>query len=217
MNSTLNGYHVIATALATGAGLADVLHTTGNETKTGSLTFLSDTSIVVSAANPILEGRNTANAQYRWRIYLPNSDNKVYFQHNTHASGDFSTSVNAMSFNETTMTYTGTIVAAAATLSTELVTKAQLDAKVYGGRIANNGTASVTYGPSGWTVSRTAAGTVVITHNLGTTNYTIVASPYLASFRLTPSVINANDVTIITWNTADVAQDSGFNFTLARN
>lgn len=47
------------------------------------------------------------------------------------------------------------------------------DSGIYSGRIAADGSALKL--PSGWSSSRTSIGTYQVTHNLGTTNYTIVA------------------------------------------
>jgi len=46
-------------------------------------------------------------------------------------------------------------------------------AKIYSGRVASDGSAVKL--PSGWSSSRTATGKYQITHNLGTTDYTITA------------------------------------------
>lgn len=148
---------------------------------------------------------------------------------NTAAAGDFSTNTIPVQFGTTDIaTFTGSIAGVAATFTgnvtgidgtaaTHLTTKQQLDAKVYGGRVANSGTASVAYGPSGWTVSRASAGTTTVTHNLGTPNYSAVAmaahtSPYIAT--VTNSTSNSFDV--IT-SISGANSDSNYNFVVARN
>lgn len=46
----------------------------------------------------------------------------------------------------------------------------------YGGAFDSAGTAGTPF-PTGWTVSKTGTGTYLITHNLGTTSYTVAATP----------------------------------------
>jgi len=48
------------------------------------------------------------------------------------------------------------------------------DDKIYSGRVALNGTAIKI--PSGWSVTREALGAYLITHNIGTTNYTFICT-----------------------------------------
>lgn len=53
---------------------------------------------------------------------------------------------------------------------------------VYGGVVASNGTAGTPF-PSGWTSQATATGIYVITHNLGHSNYAVVAWAYSTAVR----------------------------------
>lgn len=206
--------------LTSGAALIDVLHTTGNESKSGSLTLTGSSAspIFLNSVNPTIEGRNTALALPAglWRMYFPSDDDRVYWQKNTHASGNFSTVTNAFHVGAASATFIGTVVAANATLSTELVTKAQLDAKVYGGRVSSTGTA--TYLPSGWSSVRNSVGSYTVTHNLGTTSYASTPSVENAS-NLTAgiSAIATNTFTVIVATTAAVLTDQAWTFVLARN
>ena len=217
VNSTNNGYDVIATALTTGAGLADVLHTTGNELKAGVMTFTS--SPIAQFANAYLTIRDTASTLPAglWGLQGFNlGDFRVI--RNTAAGGDFSTATSPLIITAAdAATFLGTVSAATATAAAHLVRKDQLDTKVYGGQVTNAGTAAIPYGPSGWTVSRNSVGNVTLTHNLGTTNYAIVPSPNSAVFKAIWSSLAANTVQIITYDTANALADTGFNFVLARN
>lgn len=207
--------------LTSGAALTDVLHTTGNESKSGTLTLTGSSSspIFLNSTNPTIEGQNTALALPAglWRMYFPSGDDRVYWQKNTHASGNFSTVTNAFHVGATSATFIGTVVAANATLSTELVTKAQLDAKVYGGIISNTGTASVVYGPSGWTVARSSLGITVVTHNLGTTNYALTVSATTQGIIAAVTGSTTTTFTIITTTDAGALADHSYHFVLARN
>lgn len=206
--------------LLSGAALTDVIHNTGDENIGGVKTLTSQYPLILNGTGNVtaITGRNlTFGVQGYWRFFLGATDGRVYFQKNTHAAGDFSTNVNALHFDGDDMVFAGTIVASAATLSTELVTKGQLDAKVYGGRIANNGTASVTYGPSGWTVSRSGVGLTTITHNLGTTNYSVVCSAINSINVATPTAFNSNTFLVTTGAPPNTPVDYDYSFVLARN
>lgn len=116
-------------------------------------------------------------------------------------------------------TFSAVVIAPDATLATHLVTKSQLDAKVYGGQITNNGTAAIPYGPSGWTVSRSSLGITVVTHNLGTTSYAVTATTVAVLSRGTRiSAFATNNFTINTFNTVDGAlTDTDYHFVVSRN
>lgn len=193
--------------LLSGAALTDVLHTTGNESKAGVLTLTTAFPVVMSSASPVIEGRYTpTGVTAHWRLYMPFTDNNVYLLRNTHASGDFSTTVNVLTINGTTgdATLTGKITAANGPL-----------AGGYGGRITNAGTAAVAYGPSGWSVVRDAVGVTTVTHNLGTTSYApvLVASAGVAR----PSAITTTTFTVTTTNLSGTNLDMDYNFVVARN
>lgn len=205
--------------LLSGAALTDVVHTTGNESIAGVKTLTTVVPIVLSSVNPVFQGRNTTLGlpSGLWRIYLPSSDDNVYFQKNTAVAGDFSTINNVFFFGATEATFIVPVAVASAVVAGHAVTKAQLDAKVYGGQVTNAGTAAIPYGPSGWTVNRNSVGSVTITHNLGTTNYAIVATPNSAVYKAIWATLSTNTVTILTYDSANSLADTGFTFVVARN
>lgn len=217
VNSTNNGYDVIATALSNGVGLTDVLHTTGNELKSGVMTFTS--SPIVQFANAYLSIRDTASTLPAglWGLQGFNLGDFRLLR-NTAAAGDFSTATSPLIITAAdAATFLGTVSAATATAAAHLVRKDQLDAKVYGGQVTNAGTAAIPYGPSGWTVNRNSVGSVTITHNLGTTNYAIVSTPNTAGYKAIWSTLSANTVIILTYDAANALADTGFTFVVARN
>lgn len=202
-------------ARTSGTSLTDVVHLSGAETITGQKTFDNITRISYTAAE--LRLRDTAQTLPAGLFSLRSDANAFRFVRNTAAAGDFSTALTTFQVDASNNgIFTGTLTAAAATVSTELVTKAQLDAKVYGGQIANSGTASVTYGPSGWTVSRTGVGLTTVTHNLGTTSYAVALTRSSAgAARLVSIATNSFAVTTLT--PAEAAQDADYHFVVSRN
>jgi hypothetical protein len=90
--------------------------------------------------------------------------------------------------------------------------------KIYSGRVAAAGTAIKL--PSGWSSTKTATGKYTITHNLGTTNYTIVA---IANNRFaTWEAIATNTFTIYIYGHDNVSgdmlfQDAAFHFILIKD
>jgi hypothetical protein len=210
------------TPLTSGAALTDVVHTTGAETVAGKKTFTSDMRI--SKATPAMELVDTAQAfpagAWRWDT----TANELRLLRNNSGDGSFASAFVPLKFSATdagtitgTLTVSGTITSADATLTSHVVTKQQLDAKVYAGQIANAGSASVTYGPSGWTVSRTSTGITVVTHNLGTTSYGVTVSAVNNTTLATVAIAtNTFTVTTITCTTAALL-DTAYNFVLARN
>lgn len=216
VNSTNNGYDVIGTALTTGARLADVLHTTGNESKSGVLTLTGVP--VISMANPRLDIKDTGQTLPAglWAVQSTGANFRVL--RNLAGAGDFSSAtVPFVISSADAATFTGTVSADTAISASNLVRKDQLDAKVYGGRITNAGTAAVAYGPSGWTVSRVSLGLTTVTHNLGTTNYSVVASTVNTGTVANPTVIATNSFNIGTVNFAGSSVDLDYGFVLARN
>ena len=244
VNSTLNGYDVVATALTSGGRLTDVVKTTGNETIAGIKTFSSPivsagsgiTGVVHDTGNETVAGLKTLTGNLKlsnagpfidfretgatlpaglWEIQATTSTIRLY--RNTAAAGDFSTFTNPIIFGaDDTITVVGKIAGIDGTAATHLVTKAQLDAKVYGGQVTNAGTAAIPYGPSGWTVSRSSLGTVVVTHNLGTTNYAPVPASQQANTTANVTTLAANSFTVQTMSGGSLS-DTGFTFTVARN
>jgi hypothetical protein len=71
-------------------------------------------------------------------------------------------------------------------LSDATVTQTQLSQKYYAGSWNSNAT-TVSL-PSGWSVTNPTTGSYTLTHNLGTTNYSIVALPEDTLATLTPTM-----------------------------
>ena len=213
--------------LLSGAALTDVLHTTGNESKSGVLTLTS--APMVSMSSPRVDFKDTSQTLPAGLFAWQTTGGAFRVIRNTAAGGDFSTGtfpINISAADAVTLSagisavtgnFTGNVTGIDGTIAAHLATKGQLDAKVYGGQVTNAGTAAIPYGPSGWTVSRNSVGNVTLTHNLGTTNYAIVPSPNSAVFKAIWSSLAANTVQIITYDTANALADTGFNFVLARN
>ena len=147
----------------------------------------------------------------------PASDDTFYLQKNTAGAGDFSTVTNLFYIGSTQAVINVPITIPAGVAATDAVRKDQLDAKVYGGRITNGGTASVAYGPSGWTVARNSAGNTTVTHNLGTTNYSVVVTTDTQVLIGIISALATNSFTVITSNVSITAVDASYQFVLARN
>ena len=216
VNSTNNGYDVIGTALTTGSSLADVLHTTGNESKSGILTLTTGSPIAMSSTVPAIQGRNTSLTlpAGAWRMLWPASDDTFYLQKNTAGAGDFSTVTNLFYIGSTQAVINVPITIPNGVASTDAVNKSQLDAKVYGGQVSSTGTA--VYLPSGWSSSRSALGNYTITHNLGTTSYAPVVTASGGGTHAAYFALATNSFQVATTNTGALI-DAAFAFTVARN
>ena len=86
---------------------------------------------------------------------------------------------------------------------------------VYGGVIAANGTATVI--STGWTSSTFGAGEYTITHNLGTTNYSVVVSPLTDSgvgYSMAIYAYDATTVTVFAYDSTNTLHDHAFTFIL---
>ena len=83
-------------------------------------------------------------------------------------------------------------------------------AEVYFGKVAANGTALKL--PAGWSSTRTALGKYTITHNLGSTDYIVVALVVTRGVWLASE--NANTFVIYCISNANVYADEIFNFIL---
>lgn len=98
----------------------------------------------------------------------------------------------------------------------QLVPKQYCDANSSGyiGMVNADGTAGTPF-PTGWTSTQTATGRYQIDHNLGTTDYVVVATIAGNSFvLLTVFDRNTNDFQVRITNTAVVFADADFYFTL---
>lgn len=211
---------ITATYSGSAFRIVSPMHTTGNESKSGVLTLTTASPIAMSSTVPAIQGRNTSLTlpAGAWRMLWPASDDTFYLQKNTAAGGDFSTVLNLFYIGATQAVINVPVTIPNGVASTDAVNKSQLDAKVYGGRITNAGTAAVAYGPSGWTVSRAGVGNTTITHNLGTASYGIAVnntnSTVGSAYTATPGT---NSIQIFTINAAGAAVDCDYMFTLARN
>jgi hypothetical protein len=112
----------------------------------------------------------------------------------------------------------GTVVGPDALAANQFATKGQLDAKVYGGTVTNNGTtATLTYGPSGWSVSRTGTGLVTVTHNLGTTNYAATLGTMSSGPQHQVQHSQTSNTILVETRSSGGFADLPFSFTVARN
>lgn len=94
---------------------------------------------------------------------------------------------------------------------------ASLERMAFSGEVAADGSAVSL--PAGWSVSKTATGTYRVTHNFGTTAYSVVATPLFSSdTRMTAVVLSreANRFTINTLLTVSTDTDNPFFFVLMR-
>ena len=221
--ASANGVSGMATLDASGF-LAGYGRLGAAQTWTGVNTFTSGVPLILSSASSIMQGRNTTLALPNglWRLLFPHTDDFVYVHKNTAAAGDFSTAIAALRIGATQSIFSGTVTIANGVAAGEAVNKGQLDAatvsKIYGGRIINTGTVSVGYGPTGWTVTKSAVGVTVVTHNLGTTNYSAVVCPTPSASFASVVTHAANSFTVHTYNSAPIAvQDFDYSFVVAVN
>jgi hypothetical protein len=85
--------------------------------------------------------------------------------------------------------------------------------RVYGGYVYAAGTALLL--PAGWTSAKTSTGAYTVTHNLGTTRYSIVATAAGATFgACSVYAINANDFHLSIVSMGASLQDTDFTFIL---
>lgn len=87
---------------------------------------------------------------------------------------------------------------------------------IYSGYVVSGGTAGTPF-PSGWTVSNLGTGAYQITHNLGTTNYIVVATPLIKS--VVVRIVNIYSVASTTFDfeifdASGTSQDIGVFFIL---
>lgn len=67
-----------------------------------------------------------------------------------------------------------------------------------------------TFAPQGWTLNHSATGTYVITHNLGTTNYAVFATPITTKVFAVSTAKTSASTTLIFYNTSNTATDTDF-------
>lgn len=104
----------------------------------------------------------------------------------------------------------------------QLANRKYVDSRTYTGYINANGTAG--FLPNGWTSSKSATGTYVITHNFGNKNYTAQVTTEVStdtSFNLTFPVVLAYTNNFFTINTIYIPtptdRDMPFFFTVTKN
>ena len=187
------------------------------QTWTAVNTFTAATPIILSSASPIFRGRNTSIALPNglWQLYLPWTDDKIYFQKNTAAAGDFSSVNNVFILAAAQATFSVPVAVGSGVAAGDAVNKGQLDAKVYGGHVNAAGTA--VYLPTGWSSVRNSAGSFTITHNLGTTNYAPVVGSSDLGIKVNHTAIGVNSFNVQTYNLVPNPIDSPFTFVVVRN
>lgn len=84
---------------------------------------------------------------------------------------------------------------------------------VYGGSVVSS--AAVNF-PTGWSINHSGTGVYVITHNLGTTEYNVIAGPRNVGFAL-PQTRTTTAITIYCYNTTPSSTDLDFDFTVIIN
>ena len=215
------------TSLATDSA---VVHLAGTETISGLKTFSSQ--VVLSSNSGIsLATRNTGEALpaglFGFQAFTTGSFRLL---RNTAAAGDFSAITVPFSFGATdaatfasTVTatggiFSGTVSGADATAVTHFLTKGQVVATMVKNDFIALGTVSFELPPSGWTVTRTSTGIIQVTHNLGTTNYTVVVCGNNNQRVSSMSSKLANSFTALTFqSTTNTLTDDHFSFILVKN
>lgn len=81
---------------------------------------------------------------------------------------------------------------------------------IYGG-IINSTVANSTL-PTGWSASKLGTGDYVVTHNLGTANYSIVATTY--TYVVSLGTVDSNTFEVLVTNLSGTATDANVNFIL---
>lgn len=81
-----------------------------------------------------------------------------------------------------------------------------------------NSGATMGTNPSGFSVSSSATGVYTVTHNLGTTSYSVICTPRASVVKnITVSVRDTNSFTVRISNLSDVLEDNDFMFVLAKS
>ena len=189
------------------------------QTWTGAQTFTAST-LTLGGVTTQLRFRDTSVALPGGLYFIQSGAGTLRVIRNTAAAGDFSTGTYPLIINANdSVTFVGAVSVSNGVAPGEAINRAQLDAKVYGGRVTNNGTASIAYAPSGWSVVRNSTGQTDVTHNLGTLSYSVVvcvgenAGTGLAQ---SPS-IGTNSFRVQTFIGGSATADLAYNFVLVRN
>lgn len=97
--------------------------------------------------------------------------------------------------------------------SLQLTPKGYVDAKIFWGTVASDGTAGTL--PSGWTSVRNSVGNYTVTHNLGVANGVVVTSK-LDIVMAVMNTMGINSFNVIFYNTAPTQTDTAFVFLLTK-
>ena len=76
----------------------------------------------------------------------------------------------------------------------------------------NNSTSAGTPFPEGWSVVNNGTGDCTITHNLGTTEYVVLATSEGTASIMSPQTRNTNTISIFSYSTAGTSQSTDFFF-----
>ena len=84
---------------------------------------------------------------------------------------------------------------------------------VFAGSVDSSGNS--VFLPPGWSSTKTATGTYVVTHSIGRITYAVTATTISLNTRATSIQIAANSFTVYIGNSSNTAgEDNNFNFTL---
>lgn len=187
----------------------------------GVNTFTVSAPILLSAVTPYVRWRDSGQAlpNGAWAIQAYGGGFRVI--RNTAAAGDFSTvSSPFLISNADAVSFSSTVAGANAVAAGDFVNKGQLDARTRYVLVANNGTtASITYGPAGWSVTRNSTGVVTVTHTIGSTNYSAVSCvDSFTGYAVTNLTTRTATTTVVTTlNTSGVPADLGFSLIIGSN
>lgn len=99
----------------------------------------------------------------------------------------------------------------------QLVNKKYVDSHsstTYGGILAANGVGTL---PTGWSAVHNSTGSYTITHNLGTTSYTVTAALFAGSTGyVIPQDHLINTFNVFTYNVSSSSADTAFSFILTK-
>ena len=185
---------------------------------TGANTFTSSAGLKITYANAAIYLTDTAIASPGGRYVWQSTLGVFRVIRNTALAGDFSTGTFPIIVNANdSVNFASTVSVGNAVAAGDAVNKGQLDSKVYGGQVNSAGTG--VYMPSGWSSVRTSLGLYTITHNLGTTSYSVVANLLVNALTGREAHIqslSANTFAVYTFNGA-TTEDLNFNFVVVRN
>ena len=188
------------------------------ETITGLKTFTA-APITFSGVNVFTAVKDTGSTLPAGLFGIQSVNNTFRIIRNTAAAGDFSTLTVPLVFSATdTATFVSTVAGADATAATHFLTRGQVVSTTVKNDFISLGTVTFEFPPSGWTLTRLAAGNIQVTHNLGTTNYTVVSSGSTNSRVTSLGNKLTNSFSILTFISSTlVLTDDYFAFILTKN